>query len=131
MVQFFVEPPLPLFTFIPPTWGYVQSVGFSKKTFKLTQTTHIDHFSHKYTSVICINTYQKSCRHHQNCRKLGKTIWNLKNDNHHICPRNPILQLHSRVIICANYDGRSPQCYIPSFVEIDLPVSEKKNFEVF
>ena len=27
--------------------------------------------------------------------------------------------------------GRSPQCYIPSFVEICLSVPEKKNFEEF
>ena len=27
--------------------------------------------------------------------------------------------------------GRSPQCYIPSFVEIDLLVPEKKIFEGF
>ena len=27
--------------------------------------------------------------------------------------------------------GLSPQCYIPSFVEIDLPVPEKKIFEGF
>ena len=27
--------------------------------------------------------------------------------------------------------GRSPQCYIPSFVEIGLSVPEKKNFEGF
>ena len=27
--------------------------------------------------------------------------------------------------------GRSPQCYIPSFVEIRLSVPEKKNFEGF
>ena len=27
--------------------------------------------------------------------------------------------------------GRSPRCYIPSFVEIGLPVPEKKIFEVF
>ena len=27
--------------------------------------------------------------------------------------------------------GRSPQCYIPSFEEIDLSVPEKKNFEGF
>ena len=27
--------------------------------------------------------------------------------------------------------GRSPQCYIPSFVEIGLSVTEKKNFEGF
>ena len=27
--------------------------------------------------------------------------------------------------------GRSPQCYIPSFVEVGLSVPEKKNFEGF
>ena len=27
--------------------------------------------------------------------------------------------------------GRSPQCYVPSFVEISLSVPEKKNFEGF
>ena len=27
--------------------------------------------------------------------------------------------------------GRSPRCYIPSFVEIDLPAPEKKIFEGF
>ena len=27
--------------------------------------------------------------------------------------------------------GRSPQCYIPSFMEIGLPVPEKKIFEKF
>ena len=27
--------------------------------------------------------------------------------------------------------GRSPQCYIPSFMEIGLPVQEKKIFKVF
>ena len=27
--------------------------------------------------------------------------------------------------------GRSPQCYIPSFVEIDPSVPEKQNFEGF
>ena len=27
--------------------------------------------------------------------------------------------------------GWSPQCYIPNFVEIDLPVPEKKVFEGF
>ena len=27
--------------------------------------------------------------------------------------------------------GRSPRCYLPSFVEIGLPVPEKKIFEMF
>ena len=27
--------------------------------------------------------------------------------------------------------GRSPRCYIPSFVEIGLPVPKKKIFEMF
>ena len=37
-----------------------------------------------------------------------------------------------KVMIYINYDGKeSPQCYIPSFVEIDPPVPEKKIFYGF